>query len=104
MSGGTGPRGRSSRSGCATSCATACTTCWTSIGGRTARRLGVVEYMTLDPKTRLVLIRRDDTQHLLLLGAAGPVVVERGIAEPAPPETALKTATTTETTNIEAAE
>ena len=58
-----------------------------SIGGRTARRLGVVEYMTLDPKTRLVLIRRDDTQHLLLLGAAGPVVVERGIEAPPEPET-----------------
>ena len=75
-----------------------------SLKRRGERRLGVIEYMALDPKTRLVLVRRDDTQHLLLLGAAGPVVVERGIAEPAPPETALKTETTTETTNIEAAE
>ena len=54
---------------------------------RTARRLGVIEYMTLDPKTRLVLVRRDDTQHLLLLGAAGPVVVERGIEALPEPET-----------------
>ena len=55
--------------------------------GRAGRRLGVVEYMALDPKTRLVLVRRDDTQHLLLLGAAGPVVVERGIEALPEPET-----------------
>ena len=58
-----------------------------SIKGRAARRLGVVEYMALDPKTRLALVRRDDTQHLLLLGAAGPVVVERGIEALPEPET-----------------
>lgn len=50
-----------------------------AVGGRGARRLGVIEYMALDSKTRLVLVRRDDTQHLLLLSAGGPVVVERGI-------------------------
>ncbi len=69
-----------------------------SVRGRAARRLGVVEYMALDPKTRLVLVRRDDTQHLLLLGAAGPVVVERGIEAPPQPEATPKT------TKAEAAE
>ncbi len=53
-----------------------------SIGRRAARRLGVVEFMALDPKTRLVLVRRDDAEHLLLLGAGGTVVVERGIDPP----------------------
>ena len=81
-----------------------------SAGGRAARRLGVVEYMALDPKTRLVLVRRDHTQHLLILGAAGPVVVERGITPPPRPETARETTpektteTITKRNKVEAAE
>ena len=75
-----------------------------SVGGRAARRLGVVEYMALDAKTRLVLVRRDDTQHLLLLGAAGPVVVERGIEPPPRPDSAPEPEKTTETIKVEAAE
>ncbi len=51
-----------------------------AVAGRPARRLKVVELMALDPKTRMVLVQRDETQHLVLLGANGPVVVERGIA------------------------
>ncbi|ARJ64799.1 hypothetical protein WV31_03465 [Magnetospirillum sp. ME-1] len=46
--------------------------------GRNAagRRLGIVESLTLDVKHRLVLVRRDDREHLLVLGGAQPVVVE----------------------------
>ncbi len=44
-----------------------------------SRRLGIVEVMPLDAKRRLVLIRRDDVEHLLLLGTAGESVVERAI-------------------------
>lgn len=58
-----------------------------AVRGRAMRRLGVVEHLALDPKTRLVLVRRDDTEHLLLLSAAGPVVVEQGVE--APPQSAL---------------
>ncbi len=72
-----------------------------SLGGRAARRLSLVEYMALDPKTRLVLVRRDDTEHLLLLGAAGPVVVERGIDPSPQPETTHET--TSNSTKAEAA-
>lgn len=43
------------------------------------RRLSVAEVMPLDAKRRLVLVRRDDVEHLILLGAAGDVVVESGI-------------------------
>ena len=53
-----------------------------AVAGRPARRLKVVEYMALDPKTRMVLVQRDETQHLLLLSPNGPVVVERGIDAP----------------------
>jgi len=59
-------------------------------GGR-GRRLGVIEAMPLDGKRRLVLVRRDDREHLLLLGSGtgGDLVVERDIAAKLmPPATA----------------
>lgn len=43
------------------------------------RRLSVVESAMLDGKSRLVLVRRDNTEHLLVLGPAGAAVVESGI-------------------------
>lgn len=43
------------------------------------RRIQVLETTPLGPRHRLVLIRRDHTEHLLLLGPQGDVVVERGI-------------------------
>jgi flagellar protein FliO/FliZ len=43
------------------------------------RRLKVLEMQPLDPKTRLVLIRRDDVEHLVLVGPGGGLVVESGI-------------------------
>jgi flagellar protein FliO/FliZ len=48
-----------------------------NLGGK--RRLSVVEYAMLDGKSRLVLVRRDTTEHLLVLGPSGAVVVESGI-------------------------
>lgn len=47
-------------------------------GGR--RRLSLVETLFLDGKSRLVLVRRDDAEHLLVLGPQGAQVVERNIA------------------------
>ncbi len=44
-----------------------------------SRRLQLVEVLTLDARRRLVLVRRDQTEHLLLLGANEAIVVERGI-------------------------
>lgn len=44
------------------------------------RRLKVCESLALDGRRRLLLIRRDDVEHLLLLGATGETVVERDIA------------------------
>jgi len=51
-----------------------------TMGGR--RRLSVVEIAPLDGKRRLVLVRRDDREHLLVVGATGETVVERGIVVP----------------------
>ncbi|HVO04530.1 MAG TPA: flagellar biosynthetic protein FliO [Candidatus Cybelea sp.] len=44
------------------------------------RRLGVVETAFLGPKHRLVLVRRDDVEHLVLIGPTSNAVVETGIA------------------------
>lgn len=43
------------------------------------RRLKVLEVAAVDPKTRLVLVRRDAVEHLVLVGPNGGVVVESGI-------------------------
>lgn len=57
------------------------------LGGRLApnpgkaRRLSVVEVATLDSRRKLVLVRRDTTEHLLLLGAGQDVLVEGGIID-----------------------
>lgn len=46
-------------------------------GGK--RRLKLVETMPVDHKTRLVLVRRDDREHLILIGADHAAVVEKDI-------------------------
>jgi len=48
-------------------------------------RLAVVDALMLDPKRRLVLIRRDDREHLVILGPTGETVVESGIPGSASP-------------------
>lgn len=48
----------------------------------TARRLGVVEVAPLGGRHRLVLVRRDEAEHLLLLGGPHDLVIERRIAPP----------------------
>ena len=43
------------------------------------RRLGVVETALLGPKHRLVLVRRDQVEHLVLIGPTSASLVESGI-------------------------
>jgi flagellar protein FliO/FliZ len=45
------------------------------------RSLGVIESLSLDARHRLVLIRRDDRRHLLLIGPGQSLVVEESIPE-----------------------
>lgn len=47
------------------------------------RRLQVVEVATIDARHRLLLIRREQTEHLLMLGQTGDLLIERNIP-PAP--------------------
>ena len=43
------------------------------------RRIGVVEVAPLDSKRKLVLIRRDDVEHLLVLSPTDETVIEQNI-------------------------
>ncbi|MDJ0685657.1 MAG: flagellar biosynthetic protein FliO [Alphaproteobacteria bacterium] len=43
------------------------------------KRLQVVDAIPIDARRRLILVRRDDSEHLLLLGPDGDRVVESGI-------------------------
>ncbi len=48
--------------------------------GRKGQRLGISEYHEIDKTRRLVLVRRDETEHLILIGGAQDIVVESGIS------------------------
>jgi len=48
------------------------------------RRLAVVETLMLGPKQRLLIIRRDNVEHLVLSGPDGATVVENNIPARAP--------------------
>lgn len=43
------------------------------------RRLNVVDTLSLDPKRQLIIIRRDNVEHLILTGGPHDVVIETGI-------------------------
>jgi flagellar protein FliO/FliZ len=46
------------------------------------RRMSIVETLTLDPRRRLMIVRRDNVEHLLLLGIQGETIVERAVKMP----------------------
>jgi len=43
------------------------------------RRLSVVETLMIGPRHRLYLVRRDATEHLVLIGPQGTTAIESGI-------------------------
>ncbi|MCA3554058.1 flagellar biosynthetic protein FliO [Aestuariivirga sp.] len=51
-------------------------------GGRRGQRLGISEYYSVDKDRRLVLVRRDNVEHLILIGGPQDVVIEGGIGSP----------------------
>lgn len=44
------------------------------------RRVQVVEVTPLDGRHKLVLVQRDEVEHLILVGTGDPLLIERGIA------------------------
>lgn len=55
-------------------------------GGKSRHRLAVVDAAPVDANRRLILVRRDDVEHLLLIGGSGDVIVETGIGATAAQE------------------
>ena len=50
-------------------------------GPKPERRLAVVEQASVDGRRRLLLVRRDGIEHLIMIGGPVDVVVETGIGE-----------------------
>lgn len=46
------------------------------------RRLQLVEILAIDHKSRLLLVRRDHVEHLILQGQTGETLIESGITPP----------------------
>ncbi|MGD1934161.1 MAG: FliO/MopB family protein [Candidatus Phaeomarinobacter sp.] len=72
----------------------------TATGGRASkRRLEIVESLNLDTKRRMVIVRRDNQEHLILLGTDSETIVETAIERPAqlPAEVATTEAAATTT-------
>ena len=46
------------------------------------RRLSVVEAIPVDARRRLLLIKRDDVEHLILIGTHQDLLIENGIISP----------------------
>jgi hypothetical protein len=51
---------------------------------RPERRLEVVEQASLDSRRKLVIVRRDNVEHLIMTGGPVDVVIETGIGATAP--------------------
>lgn len=51
-------------------------------GPKPERRVYVVEQSNLDGRRRLILIRRDDVEHLIMTGGPVDMVIETGIGAP----------------------
>ena len=49
-------------------------------GPKPPPRLAVVDYANVDGRRRLVLVRRDNTEHLIMTGGPVDVLIETGIA------------------------
>lgn len=46
------------------------------------KRLKIVEVLPLDPRRKAIILRRDDTEHLVILSTSGETVVESGFTAP----------------------
>ena len=54
-------------------------------GALTARRMGrlsVIDFCEVDKTRRLVIVRRDSTEHLLLIGGAQDLLIEKALNKP----------------------
>ncbi len=59
-------------------------------GGR-EKRIGAIETASIDARRKLVLIRRDGVEHLIMTGGPVDVVIETGIGERPPSKPSERT-------------
>lgn len=52
-------------------------------GPKPLRRLSISEQYNVDAKRRLIIVRRDNVEHLIMTGGPVDMVIETGIAAPA---------------------
>lgn len=57
----------------------------TVVGRGRNRRLSVIDHMQVDAKRQLLIVRRDNVEHLILTGGPQDVIVETGIPVERPP-------------------
>ena len=50
-----------------------------NIRGKKGARLGLMEYYEIDKTRRLVIVRRDDVEHLIMIGGPQDMVIETNI-------------------------
>lgn len=67
-----------------------------------SKRLDIVEMKPLDGRRRLVLVRRDHVEHLLILGQNTETVIETNIAPADQKEQVDKPATVTQISSLKA--
>ena len=53
-----------------------------SLSKNNSKRLSIVEVLPIDTRRRLMLIRRDDKEHLIILSPTREIVIETGISNP----------------------
>ena len=73
----------------------------TFVRGRN-KRLTVVDQVAIDQKRQLIIVRRDNVEHLILVGGAQDVVVESGIATEKPAAVTTRRAVITTTSPAQA--
>lgn len=56
-----------------------------TVGRGRNRRLSVIDHMQVDAKRQLLIIRRDNVEHLILTGGPADLVIESGIPVERPP-------------------
>lgn len=54
-----------------------------NVGRGRNRRLAVIDSIAIDNKRQAVIVRRDETEHLIVIGGPNDLVVESGFAAPA---------------------
>ena len=59
-------------------------------GGRSSKRLALVERLGIDARRSVILVRRDDREHLIMVAPDGQMVIESNIVREPQPDAAVE--------------